>query len=90
MRTIDDEPVECLWTGAIVLHAIVSHMRWLQSRGHTITVDRDTRVRVAPTVPHDTWYVLDSCWRDVVAVLEAQEFTGFTPTHPLGTSRMVH
>jgi hypothetical protein len=26
-----------------------------------------------PPVPYDTWYVLDSCWRDMEAVLEAED-----------------
>jgi hypothetical protein len=85
MRIDDEEPVDYLWTGEIVLRAVASLVRWLQSRGHTITVGDDTRVRVVPPVPPDAWCVLDSNWGDVAAVLEAQQLTGFRPAHQLGT-----
>lgn len=90
MPIVDEEPIESLWTGAIVLRAVVQHVRWLHATGHVIVVGDDTRVRITPAVPADTWYLADSNWRDVVAILEADEFTGFRPTHRLGISRMVH
>ena len=49
----------------------LEHLRWLQAKGHTIQIDSDTAVRIAPDVPHDTWFILDSCWRDTAAVLDA-------------------
>jgi hypothetical protein len=33
----------------------------------------DAELRVSPHVPDDTWSVLDSCWRDVEAVLDAED-----------------
>jgi hypothetical protein len=70
---VDDygEPVIVLLDGQVVLRAVLEHVRWLQAKGHTIQIDDDTAVRIAPDVPHDTWYVLDSNWRDVEALLDA-------------------
>ena len=75
-----DEPVECLWTGDVALRAIVQIVQRLQSRGHTNTVDVDTRVHITPADPDDVWFVLDSCWRDTEAAFEASALDVNSPS----------
>ena len=43
----------------------------LQAAGHTITIDANTRVRIAPAVHEDLLSLLDTNWGDVEAVLDA-------------------
>jgi hypothetical protein len=65
------EPVVELFTGHIVLRAVYDLVRSLTQAGHAITIGLDTIVRISPPVHENAWYVLDSNWRDVEAILDA-------------------
>ena len=90
MRTSDDEPVDDLSSGEVVLRAVAQLVHRLQATGHTITIeDAGAAVTVAPPVHEHTWFLLDSCWQDVEAVLNAPE-TGWWSRHPAAESSTIH
>jgi hypothetical protein len=63
------EPVVTLRSGVTVLACISEMVRELHGAGHTITCNARGDIAVNPPVHCDTWFVLDSNWRDVVAAL---------------------
>jgi hypothetical protein len=70
----EEEPTITLLDGQIVLRAIFDLVRTLRAQGYKITIAGDgAEVRVEPRVPEDTWYVLNSCWQDVEATLDAED-----------------
>jgi hypothetical protein len=48
------EPVMTLFDGHVALRAVVEHLRWLHKTRHTVQLDADTTVRIAPAEPYDT------------------------------------
>jgi hypothetical protein len=67
----DDDPKIMLLTGEAVSRVVFELVRRLQATGHTITIGSDTVVSVRPPVWEDLWHLLDSHWKDVEYVLDA-------------------
>jgi hypothetical protein len=70
------EPLVTLPTGHVVLACIDDLVGRLWADGYAIVVDpHDAAVEVWPPVPDHTWWMLESNWHDVRAVLEAHRDT---------------
>jgi hypothetical protein len=90
MWAVDDdrdvEPVITLFDGREVLRCVFDLVQRLHALGHTITIEADV-VRVEPPVDENVLVILDSCWQDTAAVLDAARQTTMAwPTGPTVTT----
>jgi hypothetical protein len=70
----EQEPMVKLLDGQVVLRAVFDLVRTLRAQGYKITiVGNGDEVRVSPPIPENALAILDSCWRDVEAVLDAED-----------------
>jgi predicted Fe-Mo cluster-binding NifX family protein len=69
----DVEPVVTLSDGRRVLFAVYQLVLELQASGHALAIDNRSNVVVSPEINPNAFYILNSNWSDVAAILEVVE-----------------